>query len=411
MRILLVTPLVPRRDGAGAIPILLHAELAGLSERHDVTLLTAAGDEPGEAEGAAALRARGDLSVHVVDRRRPPPGPQRVRRQVRLARTWATRRWPWRTVWFAEPEIGRTLTELTAKTSFDVIAVEDSSMSVLPLPAGVPAVLTHHEVLRPRPLEWRAWPPQRWPRHMLGELDWRRWRSFQRQAWERFDRVQVFSGRDAETIASLAPDLAARVRVNPFGIELGAAADPRSEIPGNLLFVGNFTHAPNRDAAIWTAREIFPVVQREHPESRLQILGSGPPAEIRDLAGPNVDVIADPPSVRPHLEAASVVLAPVRTGGGMRMKVLEALAAAKAVVTTPRGAEGFTVFEADPPFEVAESAPAFAAAVSGLLADSTRRRSLGDRARRFAEHHHSPLAWAKRLEAVYEEARREHARG
>jgi glycosyltransferase involved in cell wall biosynthesis len=125
---------------------------------------------------------------------------------------------------------------------------------------------------------------------------------------------------------------------------------------------------------------------------------------VRALAGANVEVIADVPSMRPHIEAAAVVLAPVRTGGGMRMKVLQALAAGKATVTTPRGVEGFDVFEPNPPLIVAGGREEIAASVSGLLDDPARRRDLGRRARAFAERYHGPAPWAKRLETIYKEA-------
>ncbi len=98
-------------------------------------------------------------------------------------------------------------------------------------------------------------------------------------------------------------------------------------------------------------------------------------------------------------------MAPVRTGGGMRMKVLQAMAAGKAVVTTPRGTEGYTGFGEEPPLAVAESGAEIAAATAALLEDEAARRSLGERARGFAERHHSPEAWAGRQTAVFEEAR------
>jgi glycosyltransferase involved in cell wall biosynthesis len=143
--------------------------------------------------------------------------------------------------------------------------------------------------------------------------------------------------------------------------------EPRRHAPGTVLFVGNFTHPPDRVSVLLLAREIMPAVKAHHDPARLRIVGIGPPREVLDLAGPDVDVIADVPSVRPHLEAACVVLAPVRTRGGMRMKVLHALASGKAVVTTTRGAEGYGN---DPPF-----------------AGTTARRP------------------GRRLEAIYEEAR------
>ena len=269
----------------------------------------------------------------------------------------------------------------------------------------MPTVYTHYEVLRPRPVDWRPGPPWRWPGWAFREIDWRRWTGFQRRAWRGFDRIQVFSGRDAEAIASLVPEVADRVRVNPFGLVLPPPADPALEVPGTVLFVGNFAHPPNRDAAIWLAGEIMPRVRARCPEATLRIVGTAPPPEVRELVGPGVELFADAPSVRPHIEAAAVVLAPVRTGGGMRMKVLQAIGAGKAVVTTARGTEGYTDFGEEPPLVVADGGEEIAAATAALLADDGRRLALGERARSFAERHHSPAAWAERLTAVYEEAR------
>jgi polysaccharide biosynthesis protein PslH len=89
----------------------------------------------------------------------------------------------------------------------------------------------------------------------------------------------------------------------------------------------------------------------------------------------------------------------------MRMKVLQGMAAGKPVVTTSLGAEGFDAIDPDPPLAIAETAKELAQESATLLADPARRRELGARARAFAEHHHSPAAWARRLEGVYEEAR------
>ena len=114
-----------------------------------------------------------------------------------------------------------------------------------------------------------------------------------------------------------------------------------------MLFVGNFAHPPNRDAALWLAREIMPALLARWP--------GGDPAHRRHRAPRRdaarwperaVEVVADAPSDRALTSRRRPSsLAPVRTGGGMRMKVLQAIAAGKAVVTTTRGAEGFTAFD------------------------------------------------------------------
>jgi len=403
MRILIVAPMAPDPDGAGAIPILLHAQLTGLRERNEVTLVTAIGDEPGEGEAAQKLSEAG-FDVRIADRRQPHSTAKRWRRRLRLATAWL-RGTPWRAAWFAAPGIQPILDRLAAANEFDVAVVEDSAMAGFRLPPGAASVLTEHEVLRPRKVEWRPGRPSRWPGWAWRELDWRRRHRFQRAAWRRFDRVLAFSQRDAEAIAELAPEVAGRVRVSPFGLDLPPLADPAAEDVETLLFVGNFTHQPNRDAARWLADEIVPALRSLQPGACLHLVGSSPPPPVLALAGRGVEVTADAPSIGSYLEAATVVAAPVRTGGGMRMKILQALAAGKAVVTTSRGTEGFNCFEEPPPLVVADDGEDFAAAVAKLLADPRRRHELGRRARAFAESHYGPAAWATRLEAVYAEAR------
>lgn len=405
MKILVVAPMPPDRDGAGAIPILLHAQLSGLRERNEltvVTVVTAVGDEAGEGEAVEKLTAEG-FRVQAADRRRPGTAAGRWRRRLRLARTWLCGT-PWRAAWFAEPGIQRILDRLAATERFDVAVVEDSAMAGFRLPAGAASVLTEHEVLRPRKANWRPGRPSRWPRWAWSELDWRRRYRFQHEAWGRFDRVLAFTRRDAEAIAELRPELADRVAVGPFGLTLPAAADTAAEDADSVLFSGNFTHQPNRDAAQWLAGEIMPALRRLRPQARLRLVGNSPPSGALALAGPGIEVVADPLAIEPYLESAAVVLAPVRTGGGMRMKVLQALAAGKAVVTTPRGAEGFDCFGEEPPLVLAETAEQLATATAELLGDERARRDLGRRARDFAERHYSPAAWAERLESVYREA-------
>jgi glycosyltransferase involved in cell wall biosynthesis len=404
MRIMLVTSMVPDAGGIGAIPKLLAAELEGLRERgHAVTLVTSFGEDPGQAEAAERLLAS-DLDAHILDRRRSASARRRWRVRGELAAAWASRDWPWRVVCGAagmQPLIDR----VARGREFDVIAVEDNPIAALRFPAGAPVVFTEHEAVRAPAGEWRAERLLERPLGALRSLDWRRWDSYLPRIWKRFELLQVFSPGDAEAIRQATPEAASRIRVNPYGLVLPPATDPDLERPGTILFSGTFAHLPNRDAAHWLAREIVPAVRARHPAAVLRIVGRNPPREILELAGPGVEVVGDAPSMQPHLDAAAVVLAPVRSGGGMRMKVLEAMARQKAVVTTPLGAEGFRGFGQAPPLEIAADSEAIAAATASLLGERERRRELGRRAREFACLHHSPEAWAERLEAIYDEAR------
>jgi glycosyltransferase involved in cell wall biosynthesis len=406
MRILLVTPMPPQEGGGGAIPILLKAQVEGLAGRNELTLVSTFGDEAGEAEAAALIRG-GPVEAHFADRRVPAAAGARWRRRARLASSWAFGRRPWRAIWFGDPGVQRILDRLAREHEFDVVVVEDSAMSPFRLPEGAATVLTEYEVLRPRPAGRPPASPAAWPSWAAAEIDWRRRPGFQRRAWRRFDRVLAFTRRDAEAIASLAPEVSGRVRVSPFGLVLPPAPDPGLARPGTLLFVGNFTHQPNRDAAAWLVREIMPALRERAPEATLNIVGTAPTPEVLSLAGPGVEVIGDVDSVAPHMQKATVVVAPIRTGGGMRMKILEAIAAGKPVVTTSRGSAGFDDFDEPLPFAVADDEREFAAATAALLEDGEARTELGRRAREAAKRHYGPAAWARRLEAIYEDACRE----
>jgi glycosyltransferase involved in cell wall biosynthesis len=397
MRILLVTPMPPQAEAHGAIPLVLHAQLAGLRARgHDVTLVTATTGEPGEATALEQLRDDG-IDLHVAVRSTGAEG--RWRRRAGLTGSWLRGDKPWRTVWFAVAGMQQTLDRLTAECDFDVAAFEDNATGSYDVPPGLPRVLTEHEVRDARPPSR----PSSFPGRVFSELDWRRWPDYERSVWSRADVIQVFGERDRDGIASLAPELLERVRVNPFGIALPEELDAHAEEPGTILFVGNFTHPPNVDAARWLAEQLMPALRTRGTGATLVVVGSAMPAEVRALAASDIELRPDAPRVEDELARAAVIVAPVRTGGGMRMKVLQALAAGKAVVTTTRGAEGIDLV-APAPLLVADDVDDTAAAVAGLLADPEARAELGTRARAYAARRHSPEAYAERLEQSYAEA-------
>jgi glycosyltransferase involved in cell wall biosynthesis len=392
MRLLLVTLMPPQAEASGAIPALLHAQLAGLRARHEVTLVTLAAE--GEQRAAVEALRRSGLDVHTA----PPPVGGIAR--LALAGRWICGRAPRRAVWFRSAGLQRAITRAAAGRRFDLIQVEDSAAGVYRLPDGVPTVFTEYEVRRPRSLDWRQC--RAGVRPCLDELDWQRWCGFQAAVWRRFDRVQVFSARDAVALASIAPDVSPRVRVNPFAIALPPLA-AGGEVCDTLLFAGHFLHAPNVDAAQWLVRDIAPRVRAERPGLRVVIAGHDPRRLVASLAGDGVEVAGFVPDLDVAMARAAVVVAPVRIGGGQRMKVLHGMAAGKAVVTTSRGADGVDAAVAEQALAVADDAPAFARATIDLLARPAARLALGRRARAFVEREHTPEAYARRAEAIYAE--------
>jgi glycosyltransferase involved in cell wall biosynthesis len=210
------------------------------------------------------------------------------------------------------------------------------------------------------------------------------WRRVERRALRDVDATVVFTAEDGADFREL--DTTARIEVIPFAVEPTAAPlDPVGE-DDVVLFVGNFRHTPNVDAARRLAREIFPLVSAARPAARLRLVGAQPPPSVRALAGERVDVVADVADTTPELARAAVVALPLRLGGGMRVKTLEALGAGKAVVATEVGLRGTGVVDSGGAL-VAESTGDFARAVVSLLEDRERRRDLGAAARVWAEAH------------------------
>jgi glycosyltransferase involved in cell wall biosynthesis len=217
---------------------------------------------------------------------------------------------------------------------------------------------------------------------ILGRMEAAAWARYEQNAMSHVDAVVVFTEYDRQALAPLAG------AVPIERIPLGVAVPPKSLNPcGGLtptvLFVGNFGHGPNVDAALWLMRSIFPLVSRTRPDARLIVVGPDPPHEITALSGGTMMVTGAVPSVLPFLDDANVVVAPLRRGGGMRVKVMEALAAGKAVVASPLAAAGLDVRHGQE-LLLAERDHEFASLIVNLLNDPTERRRVAESARSWA---------------------------
>lgn len=195
-------------------------------------------------------------------------------------------------------------------------------------------------------------------------------RQLERRALGRFDLATVVSQVDRDRM----PGTGAEIMVCPNGVELAGTLPPA---PGPVAaFVATLGWAPNVDAALWLGRSIWPLVLRKLPEARLLLVGRDPHPDVRALAGPNIEVTGTVVDVRPSLAASRVALAPLRAGGGTRLKVLEALLAGRPTVATSIGAEGLGDLVGRG-IVIADEEEALAEAIVGLLADATRAEALG----------------------------------
>ena len=212
----------------------------------------------------------------------------------------------------------------------------------------------------------------------------RRLANIEARACRSVDAVLAVSATEADHFRKLG---AKAVHVAPNGVDCAAFTDlktGRSVTPPVVMYLGTMSWGPNVTAAVYLAEEVFPKVRAKFPEAKLLLVGKDPCPEVRATARiAGVEVTGSVPSVRPYLEQASLLAVPLDSGGGTRLKILEAFAAGLPVVSTAVGAEGI---DAKPGEEIIiAERPDMAAAICDLVADPARGQRLAEQARRLAQ--------------------------
>ncbi|MFJ2214246.1 glycosyltransferase family 4 protein [Streptomyces sp. NPDC101062] len=181
---------------------------------------------------------------------------------------------------------------------------------------------------------------------------------------------------------------------NTYLRDEGAGQERRNRTYGEgdtILFQGWHEWPPNEDAAIWFVRDILPRVRDRHPQARLLLVGK-PSQAVRDLGStPGVEVVGEVPRMGPYLDRAHVMIAPLRVGGGTRIKILEGFASGVPVISTSVGCEGLRA-ENGVHLRIEDDVEEFAHAVARLLVDGNQSRSLAERARCLYEERYTPHA-------------------
>lgn len=404
-RILMLTPQLPYPPHQGTSLRNYHI-IQGLARRNEVHLLSLV-----ETNQMAAPSTIGPLLALCASVRTVPVP----------ARTGWQRFW--RLLTDSRPDMAHrlqsapfdvTLRQFLTADPFDVVQVEGIELGraiplIRQLSPQSKVVFDDHNAeaaLQHRAFRTDLGEPRRWPVAAYSFIQTRRLRRFEAKVCRAADAVIAVSEADAQKLRELVQGLA--VTVIPNAIDVGEYAPPPAgekalETKGprfDVVFSGKMDYRPNVDAVLWFGREIWPEILAARPGTTWAIVGQKPHARLdrlRELEG--VTVTGRVPEIHPYLAGASVYVLPFRMGSGTRLKLIEAMAAGKALVSTPLGAEGFPVSDSEQ-LLLAENPGRFAAAVVGLLADPARREELGAAARRFAARYD----WRKvvpRFEEVY----------
>ena len=395
LRLLFLVPFAPRLDAAHGGARAIAQLIMEMAQRHRIALCyLRGGDEPGVCDQLQA-------ACEVVEEVRLPDEDEAGRQ------AWRKRLHVWGQVIAGKPlwGIGRSsgaykqrVRALLDSWQPDMVQIEYHIMGqYLPALEGHSAarLLVQHE-----PGYDAAQESLRVHRgRLMPYLNWLAWQRFDRWVIRRVQAVVVFTERDRRTVAGLG--LPTRLVRIPLGARLPHnPLDPAGSEPLSLIFAGNFLHGPNVEAALRLADEIFPRVVARFPGARLYIVGSDPPAALLRRASDNVMVTGYVQDVTPYLDRAALVVVPLSLGGGMRVKVLEALAFGKAVVATRLATEGLALTNGEH-VALAETDAEFETAITELLLSSQQRAAMAAAARAWAC---ANLRWdavADEYEALY----------
>lgn len=292
--------------------------------------------------------------------------------------------------------------EVLADQTFDVICVECGYAAhwLSEIDTETPTVLTSHEVKSPEFARKAA--KLKGLRGLVMRENARR----QRRSEERWsllpDAIIAMSEREIEIWREVVPNLPPAYAVGNGAdfSEFEQIGEPSGE--PRVLFTGTLAYSPNAAAAEWLARRVWPLVRKEVPQAKLDIVGRAPNAAtltLGDLDG--VAVHADVPTMVPFFEAAAVCALPMTEGGGTRLKFAEAMAAGRPVVSTENGATGVDVVDGREAL-IADAPEDFAAALVRLLNDPALAAQLGLAGRETARRSYDWRALGERYASVLE---------
>ena len=368
MRILWVrgAKIVPVRSGG---QILSYYHVRELARRHEVTVLSfyRAGKLDPNYAGALERELPGCRFVHA--------SPILVRRERRNPLRLLDPK-PSVMTRLASAEVAQTVRQWLEEGRCDVAVCDALSSAVNFMGGGTtPAVLLAHNVETSLERS-KAGQARHWLQRLVMQRAARRLEAYESAKLQEFEHVVAVSAEDAAEMARLAGH--GRVTAISTGVDLDefAPAPPAVDAPPLVVFVGMMSYLPNVDAARWFCSEIWPQIVAAVPGARFRIVGRTPTPEVRALASDTVEVTGTVPSVAEHMAQASVVVEPLRAGGGTRLKIYQGMAMARATVSTTLGAEGLDVHDGQD-IVLADGADAFAAAVIALLRDKGRRSAIG----------------------------------
>jgi glycosyltransferase involved in cell wall biosynthesis len=303
------------------------------------------------------------------------------------------------------PQLGRRWQAVLARHAGALVHFDSIDLALYFPPvrqmAGFRKVLNHHNCESAMAARRAAKEPNPLKKVYLWDQA-RKLRRLEARLCHEFDVNLAVSALDAATLQAIAPCAHFHVVENGTDTEYFHPSSEPPE-PSTLVFVGSLDWYPNLAGLNFLLQKVWPAVKNQRPGARLHLAGREPPPWLihRAACDPQITLVPNPEDVRPWIHHAAVFACPVLDGGGTRLKILDALAMGKAVVSTTIGCEGLRLTPGEHVL-IADTAQDFAALVLGLMADEELRNALGFRGRAQVERFYNWQVIAASLDAAYQ---------
>jgi len=315
---------------------------------------------------------------------------------------------PLTTGYYRDARMRRWVSDLAAEVPLDgVFAFSSPMMRYVPRPLA-PAARVVADFVDVDSDKWRQYAERKsWPASLIYAREARTLLAEERRLAAKADAVTFVSEQEAALFRALAPDVADRVHAVRNAVDIhdfdpdAPLSPPFETTDPNLVFTGAMDYWANVDAVCWFAEDILPRIRERSPGCRFWVVGAHPAPEVRRLVQlPGVEVTGRVEDVRPYIRFADVSVVPIRVARGIQNKVLEAMAMARPVVTTPQALEGI---DARPgrDLSVADDAAGFAQCVLDVMTGA-RGETMGASARRRVEAEYAWPASFARLDTLFE---------
>ena len=400
LNILYVSPMPasPPRFGAQA---RVHGLMTQLARRHDLTAVVLVDDEFDVDECRRAMQAYCREVVIVPN----PSGREGLAKRLLQVRSLASIR-SFERLRVTVPALQHSLDRVMRAKRFDVVNLEFPYLGHYDLRQAPPAekqpalIVDSHEIAYDLARQF-ARAGGNLGRRLYAGANWRKLQREELGTYRDADGVYLCSTADERRLLNEAPRV--RTAVIPNGADIEYYQPRPTDPPPDgrtVVYFGLLSTTPNIDGVVHFVEDIWPRIAAVHPEARCKIIGGRPPPSLLALAGPRVELTGFVSDLRPHLAAAAAIVVPLRLGGGTRLKIVEAMAMGKAIVSTTLGAEGI---EAVPGRDIlVEDKPADVAdAVNRLLAEPDLAGRIGRSARELAVEQYGWGEAARALERFY----------